>query len=100
MSRRPRTPQSVPHDYTPDMDQLHHQLADFTLRWQGVAPTPPSLDEAVEELSTTVEELHAMNADLTQSQQTAIENQRRYQELFDGVPEAYLVTDAHGLIQE
>src|SRR5262245_45973976 len=100
MSRRPRTPQSVPHDYNSDLDQLHHHIADFTPPWQGVAPTPPSLDEAVEELSTTVEELHAMNADLTASQQAAIEGQRRYQELFDGVPEAYLVTDLQGLVLE
>jgi two-component sensor histidine kinase len=70
------------------------------LRWQGVAPTPPSLTEAVEELAATVEELHAMHEDLTTSQQAALENQRRYQELFDGVPEPYLVTDVHGLIQE
>jgi two-component sensor histidine kinase len=100
MSRRPRTPRPASHDYTPDIDQLHDQLAALIRRWQGVAPTPPSLAEAVEELSTTMEELHAMNADLTASQQAAIENQRRYQELFDGVPEAYLVTDVHGFIHE
>src|SRR5262249_22988535 len=100
MSRRPRTPRPAPHDYTPDIDQLHHQLPTLMLRWQGLAPTPPFLAEAVEELSTTVEELHAMNEDLTASQQAAIEGQRRYQELFEGVPEAYLVTDVHGLIQE
>src|SRR5262245_19324384 len=96
MSRRPHAPRFTPQDYTPDIDQL----AALILRWQGVAPTPPSLTEAVEELTTTVEELHAMNEDLTQSQQAAIEGQRRYQELFDGIPEAYLVTNVHGLIRE
>lgn len=100
MSRHPRAPRPAPHDYTPDIDRLHYRLAALTLRWQGVVPMPPSLAEAVEELATTVEELHAMNEDLTASQQTAIESQRRYQELFEGVPEAYLVTDVHGLIQE
>jgi PAS domain S-box-containing protein len=100
MSRRPRSPRPAPHDYTPDIDHLHHQLTALMLRWQGVAPTPPSLTEAVEELTTTVEELHAMNEDLIQSQQAALESQRRYQELFEGVPEAYLVTDLQGLIQE
>jgi PAS domain S-box-containing protein len=100
MSRPPCTARPAPHDYTPEIDQLHHQLSALTARWQGEAPTPPALSEAVEELTTTVEELHAMNADLTASQQAAIEGQRRYQELFDGVPEAYLVTDARGLIQE
>jgi PAS domain S-box-containing protein len=65
-----------------------------------VAPIPPSLSEAVEELTTTLEELHTMNEELTQSQQAALETQQRYQELFDGVPEAYLVTDLQGLILE
>src|SRR5262245_51027885 len=96
MSRHPQAPRSTPYDYTPDLDQL----AALLLRWQGGAPTPLSLTEAVEELSTTMEELHAMNEDLTSSQQAAIVSQRRYQELFEGVPEAYLVTTVHGLIQE
>ena len=34
------------------------------------------------------------------AQPAALESHRRYQELFEGVPEAYLVTDVHGLIQE
>jgi PAS domain-containing protein len=100
MHSRPRTPRPAPHDYTPDIDRLQHWLTALTGRWQGVAPTPPSLAKAVEELATTVEELHAMNEDLTQSQQAAIESQRRYQELFEGVPESYLVTDLQGLIRE
>jgi PAS domain S-box-containing protein len=100
MSRRQRSPLPPPHDYAPDIHRLDQQLGALTLRWQGMAPTPPSLAEAVEELATTAEELHAMNADLIESQQAAIESQRRYQELFDGVPEAYLVTDIHGLIRE
>jgi two-component sensor histidine kinase len=96
MSRRPHAPRSTPYDYTPDIDQL----AALLLRWQGGAPTPPSLTEAVEELSTTIEELHVMNEDLTSNQQAATKSQRRCQELLEGVPEAYLVTNVHGLIQE
>lgn len=41
-----------------------------------------------------------MNEELTQSQQAALETQQRYQELFEEVPEAYLVTDLQGLIEE
>src|SRR5262245_21381824 len=100
MRRHPRPPLSPAHDYTPEINLLRDQLTTLTGRWCGVAPTPPSLSEALEELTATVEELLAMNADLTQSQQAAITSQQRYQELFDGVPEAYLVTDVHGLIQE
>ena len=100
MRRGPRTSQPAPRDYTFEIDLLSHQLAALTRRWNGVAPTPPSLAEAVEELTTTMEELHAMNEDLTQSQQDGLDTQRRYRELFEGVPEAYFVTDLHGFIQE
>ena len=100
MRRRERTPPPSPHDYTPKIDLLHRQLATLTQRWHGVAPTPPSLAEAIEELTTTVEELRTMNEELSQSQQAALETQQRYRELFEGVPEAYLVTDLHGIIQE
>jgi PAS domain S-box-containing protein len=100
MRRRPRPSQPPSHDYTAEMDLLHHRLAASMLRWQGEAPMPQSLAEAVEELTTTVEELHAINDDLTQSQRVALETQQRYQELFDGIPEAYLVTDLAGLIRE
>jgi PAS domain S-box-containing protein len=88
------------HNYASEIDRLHCRLSTLTLRWQGVAPAPPSVAEAIEELATTVEELHAMNDELTQSQQAALETQQRYQELFEGVPEAYLVTDLQGVIQE
>jgi PAS domain S-box-containing protein len=100
MRSRSHTPLPPPHAYTPDIDRLHQQLTALTARWRGVAPLPPSLAEAVEALATTVEELHAINEDLTRSQQAALETQQRYQELFEGVPEVYLVTDLQGVIQE
>jgi len=48
MSRRQRPPRPAPHDYTPDIDLLHCRLAALALRWQGVAPTPPSLAEQLD----------------------------------------------------
>jgi PAS domain S-box-containing protein len=99
MRRPPQTPLSPAHDYTPDVGPLRDRLTALTRRWGGVAPAPPSLSEAVEELTATVEELQAMKADLTQSQQAVMTSRQRYQALFEGVPEAYRVTDAHGLIQ-
>jgi hypothetical protein len=48
MSRRQRPPRPAPHDYTPDIDLLHYRLAVLMLRWQGVAPTPPSLAEQLD----------------------------------------------------
>jgi PAS domain S-box-containing protein len=100
MRRRQQRVMPEPHDYAPEIALLHYGLSSLSLRWQGMAPTPPSVAEAIEELAATVEELHAINEDLTQSQQAALETQQRYQELFEGVPEAYLVTDLQGVIQE
>jgi PAS domain-containing protein len=97
---RGQTSVSPAHDYAPDIDLLRDQLATLIRRWYGVAPRPPSLSKAVEELTAAVEELETMNADLTQSRDAALASQQRYQELFDGIPEAYLVTDVDGLIQE
>lgn len=100
MRRRSRPPPPAFHDYTPDIDGLQLRLTAFMLRWQGVTPMPQAVAEAVEELTTTLEELQAMNQDLALSQAAALASQQRYQELFEGVPEAYLVTDVQGLIQE
>jgi PAS domain S-box-containing protein len=100
MRRRQQRVMPPSHNYAPEIDLLHCRLSALALCWQGVAPAPPSVAEAIEQLTTTLEELHAMNDDLTQSQQAAFETQQRYQELFEGVPEAYLVTDLQGVIQE
>jgi PAS domain S-box-containing protein len=100
MRHRGQTSVLPAHDYAPDIDLLRDQLTTLTLRWCGVVPRPPSLSETVEELTATVEELETMNEDLTQSRDAALASQQRYQELFDGIPEAYLVTDVDGLIQE
>lgn len=100
MSRRPQSPRPAPQHDRPDIDLLQRQIAALTLCWRGVAPPPPSLSEALEGLTTTVEELQAMHEELARSQQAAAESQRRYQELFESVPDAYLVTDLQGLILE
>jgi PAS domain S-box-containing protein len=99
MKRRQPAP-LPPHEYTSEIEFLRQQITALTQRWRGVAPAPPSLAEAVEELAVTFEELHAVNEDLTQAQQAAVHNQQRYQELFEWAPEAYIVTDLHGVIQE
>jgi PAS domain S-box-containing protein len=54
----------------------------------------------MEELSVAVEELQTVNAALAQTQQAAIGEQLRYQELFEFAPDGYLVTDPYGHIQE
>jgi PAS domain S-box-containing protein len=71
------------------------------------AETGTTLAEALEAFSTTLEELRVAEVELReQNDQLALahqaaENERhRYQELFDTAPDAYLVTDPYGLIQE
>jgi PAS domain-containing protein len=63
-------------------------------------PAADLLADSVEELTSTVEALHAVNAALIQGQQAARASQQRDQERFDGVPAADLVTNLEGLIQE
>ena len=94
------TPLTPPRNYTADIEMLRQQVATLAQRWQGGAPPPPSMAEAAEELFVTVEELHAVNEELTRTEQAAIRDQLRYRELFELAPDGYLVTDLHGTIQE
>lgn len=100
MRRRPRAPLTHPCDYTDEIESLRQQVVALTLRWRGVASLPPSLTEAVEQLSMALAELQAVNEALTQTRQAALREQLRYQELFEFAPDGYLVTDPYGHIQE
>jgi PAS domain S-box-containing protein len=100
MMRHQRIPRIPPRDYTADIETLHQQVVAFTQHRHGHAPSPPSLAEATEELFAALEELQAVNAELTQTQQLAIRDQLRYRELFELAPDGYLVTDLNGTIQE
>ena len=79
MNRRQRPPRPAPHNYTADINLLHQQIAALTLRWQGVAPPPLSMTEAVEGLTSIVGELQAMNAQLTEAHQEVREAQQHYE---------------------
>jgi PAS domain S-box-containing protein len=100
MMRRPRAPLTPSGDYADEIEMLRQQVVTLSQRWQGTAPPPPSLAEAMEELSVAVEELQVVNEELSQTQQVAISHQLRYQELFEFAPDGYLVTDLDGCIQE
>ena len=65
------------------------------------------LSQALEELQAVLEELqaseaslHAQNEALVSTHQALEAERQRYQELFEFAPDGYLVTDAHGRIQE
>ncbi|MHC5726543.1 MAG: PAS domain-containing sensor histidine kinase [Nostoc sp.] len=55
---------------------------------------------ALEELQIANEDLQQQNEELFNTQQDLVAQRQRYQELFEEVPDAYLVTDTKGLIQE
>ena len=66
-----------------------------------------ALPRALEELQTTLEELHqahevvnAQNEELIRTRQAVEAERQRYQELFDFAPDGYLVTDRQGMIRE
>nr|WP_243146738.1 PAS domain-containing protein [Scytonema sp. UIC 10036] len=64
---------------------------------------PTALEElntAFEELKVAEEELRAQNEALATARQTVEAERQRYLDLFEFAPDGYLVTDAHGKIQE
>ncbi|MEH2045786.1 PAS domain-containing sensor histidine kinase [Nostoc sp.] len=58
------------------------------------------LMETCEALQETLEELRQQNEELAIARETAELEHRRYQDLFDLAPNAYLVTDVGGIIKE
>ncbi|MBD2130491.1 PAS domain S-box protein [Microcoleus sp. ZQ-A2] len=58
------------------------------------------LSTAFAELQVANEELYQQHEELLVTQQALIAERRRYQQLFEFAPDAYLVTDANGVIQE
>ncbi len=58
------------------------------------------LSTAFAELQVANEELYQQHEELLVTQQALIAERQRYQQLFEFAPDAYLVTDVNGLIQE
>ncbi len=65
---------------------LNHALDTFT--------------EILEELQVAEEELRQQNEELLETHETVEKERARYRELFEFAPDAYLVTDEKGIIQE
>ena len=59
-----------------------------------------ALESTMEELRVAVEELRQTNQALLDSRAEVEAEQRRYRDLFDLAPDAYLVTDLRGVIRE
>ncbi|MEH2169127.1 MAG: EAL domain-containing protein [Nostoc sp.] len=91
-----------------DVNNFSQQIEELRSRvrgiWQRTATQPNSHQEliiaAFDELQIAVEELFAASEELEVTRAAAEKECRRYQELFDFAPDAYLVTDATGKILE
>jgi PAS domain S-box-containing protein len=83
------------------VDELQRRAT--TGQAQGASALPEAVEElqsALEELQVAEEELRQQNEELSATRQAVEAERQRYQELFDFAPDGYLVTDAHGTIQE
>ncbi|AUB40060.1 cAMP-binding domain of CRP or a regulatory subunit of cAMP-dependent protein kinases [Nostoc flagelliforme CCNUN1] len=89
-------------------ETLHNRLADL-YQTASVLPwiSPDLLPQAFNELYNTskvvqlaAEELHQQNEELIQTRNCLETERQYYQELFEFAPDAYLVTNTEGIIQE
>ena len=89
-------------------ETLHNRLADL-YQTASVLPwiSPELLPQAFKELYNTskivqlaAEELHQQNEELIQTRNWLESERQHYQELFEFAPDAYLVTNTEGIIQE
>jgi PAS domain S-box-containing protein len=66
----------------------------------GLTEAGEELHVALDELQTAEEELRRQNQALEVARDAAEAERRRYQDLFDSAPDAYLVTDLEGVVRE
>ncbi|MBE8989633.1 PAS domain S-box protein [Nostoc sp. LEGE 12450] len=71
-----------------------------TDRVTDIMQTCEALRETLEELQVVEEELRQQNEELAIARETAELERRRYQDLFNLAPNAYLVTDVAGIIKD
>jgi len=91
----------------PDAEALLGKLQALRRRLAEYGGDTPDLDDALTDLSSVAEELGAadellrtQSAEVAESRRAAEDQRRRYQDLFDFAPDAYVTTDAHGVIHE
>jgi PAS domain S-box-containing protein len=90
------------------LDEMTRHYDELVASRRRAATDSPSMhDEALHELSAMIEEMNVASEELRVQNQAlreayyAVETQRaRYEELFKLVPDAYLVTDAFGVVRE
>ncbi|HYL80997.1 MAG TPA: GAF domain-containing protein, partial [Candidatus Acidoferrum sp.] len=81
-------------------DSLEGRASDGEQTSRVAGETLTELGTALEELRVAVEELQQQNRQLTTARQDLAAEYQRYQELFEGIPDGYLATDADGCIRK
>src|SRR5215470_10290649 len=94
-------------DWRHQIETLYQQVETVRAAAAHSSHEPAVLQEALEALQTSIEELRVVEEELQQqhetravAQQAAAAMQQRYQTLFDFAPDGYLMTDSQGIIQE
>ncbi|MHB9130052.1 MAG: PAS domain-containing sensor histidine kinase [Armatimonadota bacterium] len=89
------------------IEETQHQLEALARQAEASPEERRLLTEALATLSTTLEELHVageelreQNDELLAAREVAREERERYQGLFEFAPDAYLQTDAGGVIEQ
>lgn len=77
-----------------------HNRAEKKLERRSTAGPGPNREEALEELRVCVEELRVAGEELRHQNEALSRERQRYADLFNFAPDAYLITDADGVIQE
>ncbi len=81
------------------MKELHAAAGSPPTHQRGLLPeTFEELQISLEELEVASEELRRQNEEMISTRHDLEVERHRYQELFDFAPDAYLVTDANGVI--
>ena len=89
-----------PEEFGHRLETVHRRISGRTA---GAASSEENVEElraALEELRVADEELRQQNEELAAAHLQVEAERRRYQELFDLAPEAYLVTNLAGIITE
>lgn len=96
-----------PHALTEHVEIVKRRLAALTGGGGTRAEAVPVVEEAIEalevsleEMQITGEELRVQNEELATSRELLEAERRRYRELFEDAPDAYLVTSGDGRIHE
>lgn len=90
-----------------DTGAIEHARSMADALVEQIGPNPPpllgravlQLETALEELAVSVEELHEQHTELVTTREALEAERRHFQDLFDGAPDAYLLTDARGMVE-